>query len=206
MHEIIEYIVNIVGDLGYTWIFVMMVLESSFFPFPSEIAMIPAWYLSSTGQMNFVIALIVWTIWALLWAIINYILGYKLWWPIIKKLIHNYWKYFFIKEEYYIRTEEYFYKHGIITTFLARFITIIRQLISIPAGVFKINFAKFLFFTGLWAWLWNLILMSIWYIAWENKELIAQYTKELLIGGILFVVIITIWYIIKNKVLKVKSK
>jgi len=206
MHEIIEYIVSIVWDLGYTGIFVMMVLESSFFPFPSEVAMIPAWYLSSTWEMNFSIALLVWTLWALIGAIINYILGYKLWWPIIKKLIHNYWKYLFIKEEHYNKTEEYFYKHGIITTFLARFITVIRQLISLPAWVFKINFAKFLFFTGLGAGLWNIILMSIWYIAWENKELIAQYTKELLLWGILFVIIIAIWYVIKNKVLKVKSK
>lgn len=204
MHEIIEYIVSIVWDLGYTGIFVMMVLESSFFPFPSEVAMIPAGYLSSTWEMNFSIALLAWTLWALLWAVINYILGYKLWWPIIKKLIHDYGKYFFIKEEHYNKTEDYFYKHGIITTFLARFITVIRQLISLPAWVFKINFAKFLFYTGLGAWLWNLILMTIWYIAWENKEKIAEYTKELLIWWILFVIIIAIWYIIKNKLLKIK--
>jgi membrane protein DedA with SNARE-associated domain len=205
MHEIIEYIVNIVWDLGYTWIFVMMVLESSFFPFPSEVAMIPAGYLASIWQMNFGIALLVWTLWALLWAIINYILWYKLWWPVIKKIIHKYGKYFFIKDIHYQKTEEYFYKHWIITTFLARFITVIRQLISIPAWVFKINFWKFLFFTGLWACLWNLILMLIWYIAWENKELIAQYTKELLVLWILFVAIIATWYYIKNKILKIKK-
>lgn len=204
MHELIDYIVNIVWDLGYTWIFVMMILESSFFPFPSEVAMLPAGYLSSTGQMNFAIALSVWTLWALVWASINYILWYKLGWPIIKKLIHKYWKYLFIKDSHYEKTEIYFEKHGVITTFLARFITVIRQLISLPAWVFKMNFWKFLFFTGLWAWLWNLILMIIWYVCWENKELIAQYTKELLVWAILFVVIIALWYILKNKVLKVK--
>jgi membrane protein DedA with SNARE-associated domain len=155
--------------------------------------------------MNFSAALLTWTLWALLWAVINYILWCKLGWPIIKKLIHNYGKYFFIKEEHYNKTENYFYKHGIITTFLARFITVVRQLISLPAGVFKINFWKFLFFTGLWAWLWNLILMVIWYIAGENKDLIAQYTKELLIWGILFVIIIAAWYILKNKVLKLNK-
>ena len=174
MHQIIEYIVGIVWDLGYTWIFVMMVLESSFFPFPSEVAMIPAWYLASTWEMNFYIALSVGTIGALIWAIINYILGYKLGWPVIKSLIRKYGRYFFIKEEYYIKSEVYFTKHGVITTFLARFITVVRQLISFPAGVFKMNFWKFLFYTGLWAWIWNLILMIIWYIAWENKELIQE--------------------------------
>lgn len=205
MHQIIEYIVGIVWDLGYTWIFVMMVLESSFFPFPSEVAMIPAWYLASTGEMDFVIVLLVGTIWALIWATLNYILWYKLGWPVIKSLINKYGKYFFIKLEYYTRSEEYFTKYWVATTFLARFITVIRQLISFPAGVFKMNFWKFLFYTGLGAWIWNLILMVIWYIAWENKELIAQYTKELLITWILFVAFIIVGYILKNKVLKIKS-
>jgi membrane protein DedA with SNARE-associated domain len=205
MHQIIEYIVGIVWDLGYIGIFVMMVLESSFFPFPSEVAMIPAWYLASIWEMNFYIALLVGTIGALVWATINYILGYKLWGPVIKALIRKYGKYFFIKEEYYTKTEIYFTKHWVITTFLARFVTVIRQLISFPAGVFKMNFWKFIFYTGLWAWLWNLILMTIWYIAWENKDLIAQYTKELLITWILFVMFIIIGYILKNKVLKVKN-
>lgn len=199
MHEIIEYIVGIVWDLGYTGIFIMMTLESSFFPFPSEVAMIPAWYLSATWEMNFSVALLFWTLWALLGAIVNYILGYKLWWPIIRSLIHKYGKYFLIKDEHYQKTELYFEKHWVITTFLARFVTVIRQLISLPAWVFKMHFGKFLFYTGLWAWLWNLILMIIGYVAWENKELIAQYTKELLIWGILFVVIIAVWYLLKHK-------
>ncbi len=205
MHEIIEYIVEIVWDLWYTGIFVMMTLESSFFPFPSEVAMLPAGYLSATWEMNFALALFFWTLWALLWASINYFLWYKLWGPIIKSLIHKYGKYFFIKDEHYQKTEVYFLKHGVITTFLARFITVVRQLISIPAGVFKMNIWKFLFYTGLWAWLWNLILMIIWYIVWNNQDLLAQYTKQLLIWGIIFVIFITLGYILKNKVIKSKK-
>lgn len=205
MHEIIEYIVEIVWDLWYTGIFIMMTLESSFFPFPSEVAMLPAGYLSATWEMNFALALFFWTLWALLWASINYFLWYKLWGPIIKSLIHKYGKYFFIKDEHYQKTEEYFLKHGVITTFLARFITVVRQLISIPAGVFKMNIWKFLFYTGLWAWLWNLILMIIWYIVWNNQDLLAQYTKQLLIGGIIFVIFIALGYILKNKVIKSKK-
>lgn len=205
MHEIIEYIVGIVWDLWYTGIFIMMTLESSFFPFPSEVAMIPAWYLSATWEMNFWLALLFWTLWALLGAIINYVLGYKLWWPIIRSLIHKYGKYFLIKDEHYQKTEIYFEQHWVITTFLARFVTVIRQLISLPAWVFKMHFGKFLFYTGLWAGLWNLILMVIWYVAWENKELIAQYTKELLIWWIIFVIFIALGYILKNKTLKFKK-
>lgn len=199
MHEIINTIVWIVGDLWYTWIFIMMVLESSFFPFPSEVAMIPAWYLASTWEMSFLIAFTIGTLWALVWACINYILGYKLGGPIIKKLINLYGKYFFIKIEHYNKTETYFQKHGVITTFLARFITVIRQLISLPAWVFKMHIGKFLFYTWLWAWAWNLILMIIWYIAGENRELIAEYTKELLLWWIFFVIVTAFIYYYKNK-------
>lgn len=199
MHEIINYIVDIAEQFWYIWIFVMMVLESSFFPFPSEVAMIPAGFLSSTWEMNFWIALLVWTFWALVWATINYIIWYYLWWEKIKKLIHKYGKYFFIKEKHYEKTENYFQKHWIITTFLARFITVIRQLISLPAWVFKINFAKFFFYTGLWAGLWNLALMSIWYIAWENEKLIAKYSMELLFWWIFLIAIIWFSYYYMRK-------
>lgn len=199
MHEIIDFIVRLVWSMWYTWIFIMMTLESSFFPFPSEVAMIPAWYLASTWEMNFYIALIVWTLWALLWASINYALWYFLWWKIIKKLIHKYGKFFLITDSHYEKTEKYFQKHWVITTFLARFITVVRQLISLPAWVFKMNIPKFLFYTWLWAGLWNLMLMVLWYIAWENRELIARYSKELLIWWIVFVILIWIIYYYINK-------
>jgi membrane protein DedA with SNARE-associated domain len=179
----------------------MMILESSFFPFPSEVAMIPAWFLASIWKMDFFIALTVWTFWALVWATINYVLWYYLWSKVIHKLIKKYWKYFLITPEHYRKTEKYFEKHWSITTFLGRFISVVRQIISIPAWVFKMNFTKFFFYTWLWAWLWNLILMVIWYTAWENKELIAKYSFEILIISIL--VIITIaniyYYLHKRK-------
>ena len=199
MHQIIEQIVSIVWNLWYTGIFIMMVIESSFFPFPSEVAMIPAWYLSATWKMNFSLALIIWTLWALVWASINYFLGKKLWWPIVKMLIKKWWKYIFINEEHYEKSEDYFKKHWSITTFLARFIPAVRQLISIPAWICKMNIAKFLFYTSLGAWIWNLILMIIWYIAWENKELIAKYSKEALLAILIFWVLIWVIYYLRNK-------
>ncbi len=200
MHEIINYIVSIAEQFWYTGIFIMMVIESSFIPFPSEVAMIPAWYLSSTWKMNFLIALIAWTFWALIWATINYLLAYWLWEKVIIRLIRKYGKYFFLKEAHYLKAENYFLKHGIITIFLARFITVVRQLISLPAWAFKINFRKFFFYTWIWAWLWNLWLMSVWYIAWENKELISKYSYELLIGWIVFIILVWgIYYYINNK-------
>ncbi len=206
MHQIIDIIKEFLWQIGYTEIFIMMVLESSFFPFPSEVAMIPAWYLSSTGKLSFALALLVWTFWALVWATINYVLGYKLWWPIIKSLIKRYGKFFLITEEHYERTEVYFQKHWVVTTFLARFITVVRQLISLPAWVFKMNFAKFFFYTGLWAWLWNLALMTIWYIAWENSELIAKHSKSLLIGWVLLIILLWTLYFYYQKYKGNKNK
>ena len=200
MHEIINIIVNFASDLGYTWIFVMMILESSFFPFPSEVAMIPAWYLSSIWEMDFTIALLVWTFWALIWATINYVLGYYLWAKVIKNLIKKYWKYVLITTNHYNATEKYFAKHWWITTFLARFITVVRQLISLPAWVFKMSYTKFFIYTWLWALIWNLILMSIWYIAWENQELIKEYSFQILIWSIIFIVFIAnIYYYLHTK-------
>jgi len=200
MHEVINVIVNFASDLWYIGIYIMMVLESSFFPFPSELAMIPAWYLASTWQMNFWLALIIWTFWALTWATINYLLWFFLWDKVIHKLIKKYWKYLLITKNHYSLTEKYFEKHWSITTFLARFITVVRQLISLPAWVFKMNFAKFFFYTGLWAWIWNLLLMSFWYLAWENQDLIKEYSFEILAWTILFVILIAnIYYYLHIK-------
>jgi len=199
MHEFVNYIVNTIGDLWYLWIFLMMVIESSFIPFPSEVAMIPAWFLAFKWEMSFWLALLVWTFWAIIWATINYFIAYKLWEKVILKLIKNYWKYFLIKEEHYKKSENYFLKHWNITIFLARFIPAIRQLISLPAWAFQMNYKKFFVYTWIWAFLWNLILMSIWYLAGQNQELIKQYSHQALIGIFIFSIIIIVIYIQKNK-------
>ncbi len=199
MQEIVNFVVNLVWNMGYIGIYLMMTLESSFIPFPSEIAMIPAWYLSSLWQMNFVIAFIAWSSWALTGSVINYVLWFYLGWPIIKTLVHKYWKYIFLKEDHYLQAEKYFKNHWSVTTLLGRFIPAVRQLISIPAGIFKMNIAKFLLYTTIWASIWNLVLMTIWYIAWENKALIEKYSKESLIWVILFVIIIWVWYYLIHK-------
>jgi membrane protein DedA with SNARE-associated domain len=199
MHELINTFVNFASDLWYTWIFIMMLLEWTVFPMPSELVMIPAWYLASTWEMDFTIALIVWTFWAVTWATINYIVWYYLWRKAIHKLISKYWKYVLATVEHYDKTEKYFNKHWSITTFLARFIPVIRHLISIPAWVFKMDFTKFFMYTAIWACMWNIMLMVIWYIAWENKELITKYSQEILMYSTLVIIIIANIYYYLNK-------
>lgn len=199
LHLLVEKVLELVADMGYTGIFLMMTIESSFIPFPSEVAMIPAGYLSSTGEMLFPIAFLAGTLGALAGSSINYILWYYLWGPTIKKLVHSYGKYIFLKEEHYEKSEVFFQKHGAITTFVGRFIPAVRQLISLPAGIFKMNLAKFFFYTSLGAGIWNLVLMTIGYIAGENRELIAKYSKEALILTAVIIVCIIAVYILKEK-------
>jgi len=93
----------------------------------------------------------------------------------------------------------YFSHHGVITTFLGRFIPAVRQLISLPAGIFSMNFLKFIFYTGLGALIWNLILMLIGYIAGENQELIEKYSTELTILILFFVVFVAGIYVFFHK-------
>lgn len=203
--EVTNFIVNTVWDFWYTWIFLMMAIESSFIPFPSEVAMIPAWYLSSTWEMNIFLAFLAWTLWACAWATINYFLWKKLWWPIIKSLVLKYWKYVLLSLKHYEEAEKFFKKHWSVTTFNWRFIPAVRQLISIPAGVFRMNFYKFIFYTWLWAWIWNIILLSIWYIAWENKDIISEYSHIALAVVLVLIVLISfLYYFIDKHFLKEK--
>lgn len=199
LQTVIDFVVSTVWSFGYVWIFIMMTLESSFLPFPSEVAMLPAWYLISTWEMTFFWVFIMWTWGALLGSSINYIIWYYLWEKTIKFLINKYWKYVFVNIEHYNKAEDYFKKHWTVTTFVWRLITVIRQYISLPAWVFKMDYRKFIVYTFLWAGLWNLILIWIWYLAWENKELIALYSKEVSIWLIIFIILIVWIYIYKNK-------
>ncbi|MBQ8570453.1 MAG: DedA family protein [Kiritimatiellae bacterium] len=151
---------------GFVIIFLLMAIESSFIPFPSEVVMIPAGFLAyrgelTTGQpiLDLILALLVGTAGSIVGAYVNYYLGLKLGRP----FLHKYGKYFFLKEEALDRAEEVFREHGDITTFVCRLIPAIRQLISIPAGLAKMNFKRFTFFTTLGAGIWGLILLLIGY-------------------------------------------
>ncbi len=195
MHNIVDVILGLVEWLGYTGIFIMMTIESSFIPFPSEVAMIPAGYLASLGRMSFAWALFAGTMGALVWASINYFLGMYLGRPVVKKLIHSYWKYILLSEKHYIQSEKYFKKHGAITTLIGRFIPAVRQLISIPAGIFRMNFLTFIVFTAVGAATWNAILLTIWYVAGQNDALIKKLTSEVLLYIIIILGTIIIAYV-----------
>lgn len=146
---------------GYILIFAFMAIESSFIPFPSEIVMIPAGFLAARGELtchapvpDLVLACVVGLVGSLAGAYFNYFLSARLGEPFLRK----YGKWFFVKPEALDRACEVFNRYGAATTFICRLIPVIRQLISIPAGLAKMPLGRFSLFTGLGAGIWTVIL------------------------------------------------
>lgn len=171
VNEIVQWIVATVGQWGYTGIVIMMLLESSFFPFPSEVVMIPAGYLAQKGEMNLFVAIGMGILGSWLGALLNYYLAVFLGRPFFLK----YGKYLLISEAKFVRVEGFFCRHGEIGTFTGRLIPVVRQYISFPAGLARMNLVHFLFFTGLGAGIWVTILACIGYVAGQNEKLIRDH-------------------------------
>ena len=167
LHGMVSWIVDLVANWGYTGIFVMMFVESSFVPFPSEVAMIPAGYLASQERMSATLAVLAGVGGSLGGAFLNYQLALRLGLPVLERIGH----YFFLKPESFKAAERYFDKHGEVTTLVARLIPGIRQLISVPAGLARMNIPRFLLYTGLGAGLWSTVLVVVGYMAGAHEDL-----------------------------------
>jgi len=195
IHEIAQTIVQYIGDMGYWGIFLLMFLESTFFPFPSEIIMIPAGYLAYQGEMNVSLVVFIGILGSLLGALFNYYLAMHFG----RKFILKYGKYFFIKEETLDKLEVFFTRHGELSTFNGRLIPGIRQLISLPAGLAKMNIARFSLYSALGAGIWVVVLVALGYLLGSNEALISEYLHTATIITLICVVFITLFYIIRNK-------
>lgn len=191
LHEIIDFIVKTVGDLGYWGIFMMMFLESSFFPFPSEVVMIPAGYLAYKGEMNLFLAVFAGIAGSLAGAVFNYFLAMRFG----RVFIQRYGKYVLIKEETLQKMEDFFAKHGHISTFSGRLIPAVRQYISLPAGLAKMNLLKFSLYTSLGAGIWVLILALLGYFIGHNQELISEYLRIIIVAILVFLAIFILIYV-----------
>lgn len=163
----LDYFAALAPLWGYAFIFAFMAIESSFIPFPSEIVMIPAGFLAARGELSLhapvpdlVLACAVGIAGSLAGAYFNYYLSAKLGEPFLRK----YGKWFFLKPAALDRACEVFNRYGGVTTFVCRLIPVIRQLISIPAGLARMPLGKFTLFTGLGAGIWTVILAAIGYV------------------------------------------
>ena len=191
LYEIINWVVNAVHGWGYTGIFVMMFLESSFFPFPSEVAMIPAGYLAHQGKMDIWLAIAAGLGGSLAGALFNYWLAVRFGRPFLVR----YGKYVMFKEESLERMERFFAKHGHVSTFTGRLIPAVRQYISLPAGLARMNIPMFAFYTGLGAGLWVMILAFLGYFIGDNQALLKENLTSITLATLAFVaVVITVYY------------
>lgn len=180
----LESIAALAPTWGFAFIFAFMAVESSFIPFPSEVVMIPAGFLAYRGELlavspaaGLVAAIAVGILGSLAGAYLNYWLALKLGKPFLEK----YGKWFFVKKEPLDRACEVFNKYGAATTFICRLVPVIRQLISIPAGISRMPLGSFSLFTGLGAGIWTAVLAVIgWVLAGSVGEI--SY-RELVVRG-----------------------
>ena len=194
---VINFIVETVSSLGYAGIFIMMFLESSFFPFPSEVVMIPAGYLAYKGEMNMYLVILFGILGSLAGALFNYYFAIKLG----RTFLMKYGKYVLISEETILKMEDFFKKHGHISTFSGRLIPVVRQYISLPAGLARMNLFVFSLYTSLGAGIWVAILAVLGYYLGGNEALIKEYLHTIIVVILILLAILGFWYYksVKNK-------
>ena len=199
MHAMIDWIVQTVGALGYLGIFVMMLIESSVFPLPSEVVMIPAGYLCAKGEMSMPVVIVLGTLGSIAGALLNYYLAVFLG----RKLILKYGHYLFFSAEKLEKVERFFKTHGSFPTFTGRLIPVVRHYISLPAGLARMNVALFCFYTGLGASIWVTILTLLGYFFGQNQALLEENLHTITWSLLALIVVSSLVYV---KVFRTKEK
>ena len=167
-HQFVTWTVNTIGHWGYPGIGILMFLESSFFPFPSEVVIPPAGYLASVGEMNLGLVLLSGIAGSLLGAVFNYWLAMRYGRPFFDR----YGRYLLVSKRSLEKADRFFADHGHISTFIGRLLPGIRQYISLPAGLASMNFLLFCLFTILGAGIWVMVLALVGYWFGRNQALV----------------------------------
>jgi len=195
MEQAIDWLLTTIGAMGYPGIFLLMAMESSVIPIPSELVMPPAGYLAQQGEMSMAVAILCGTMGSLVGAYANYFAAHYLGRPLILK----YGKYVWITEEKFAKVETFFQRHGEISTFIGRLLPVIRHLISLPAGLAGMHHWKFSLYTVLGAGIWCTVLAWIGYFIGENRELILKYSHQAVIGVVIFSVLLVALYVWRHR-------
>ena len=175
LESFIRWLLDRFRDLGYPGIVVLMAIESSVLPLPSELVMPPAGYLAAKGEMQFWVAIACGVLGSVLGALASYGLANWLGRPLLLRL----GRYVRISETGLARSERYFAAHGEISTFLARLLPVARHLISLPAGLARMNVARFVTFTALGALAWCTVLTWVgWVIGRKENVILAVLDAE----------------------------
>ncbi len=182
------------ANLNYFTVWLLMLIESTFLPMPSEVVIPFAAFKAGQGDLNVFLVVIFGTLGALCGSLVNYFLSYFLGRPIIYAFADSkVGKMFLLSKEKVIHAEEYFRRNGKSSTFIGRLVPGIRHLISIPAGLAKMNIRDFILYTFVGAGIWNVILAVIGYYVYELRDKIFPYIGHILIGiGVIFVIYLII--------------
>ena len=188
------------SNMNYFTITLLMAIESSFVPLPSEIVIPPAiWAALKYGELNMYLVVLFATLGAIIGAIFNYLLARWLGRVIVYSLAESkVGKLFLLNRSKVENAEAYFIRHGRSSTFIGRLIPGIRHLISIPAGLAKMNVGKFVLYTALGSGIWHIILAVLSYYLYSQQDLLMKYMNELsytfLVAGLIFVVYLIVKY------------
>ena len=207
-----NWITTLLGNLNYTTIFFLMLLESTVVPVPSELVVSPAAYHAASGNLNVILVVLFATIGADVGASINYVAGYYLGRPIIYKFANSRWGHLcLLNQEKVEKSEKYFYDHGVVATLTGRLIPGIRHLISIPAGLSKMPYWKFLLYTTIGAGVWHSILAALgWYLHSfvpedQLNDKILEYGDIIKWTIIALVIAAIVYFVVKHYVKKTKK-
>lgn len=196
---------GILGHLNYGWIFFLMLLESTVIPVPSELVVAPAAYHAAGGNLDIWLVILAATIGADCGATINYLGGYYLGRPIIYRFANSRWGHMcLLNQEKVEKSEAYFNRHGMVATITGRLLLGIRHLISIPAGLAKMTYWRFLLYTTIGAGAWNVILAALGY--WlhtfvpeeDLNDKIIEYGDYIKYGLLLLVALVIVFFIARH--------
>jgi membrane protein DedA with SNARE-associated domain len=199
---LVVYIKAFISSTGYFSVFILMVLESMVAPVPSEAVMPFAGMLIADGQFSFFGVIFISTLGSIIGSLISYYIGYYGGRP----LVERFGKYLLLDKHHLDLTEKYFQKRGDITILICRFIPVVRHLISIPAGMGKMNIWKFSIYTIIGAGIWNAFLTYIGFILNKNWEVVLKYSSVIDIVVVIALVLVIIYAVYKLNKARLKNK
>lgn len=203
---------GLLDNINYLSLTILMAIESSAIPFPSEMVVPPAGYMAAEGELSFPLVIVFATLGSMIGALANYVVAYFVGRPVVYKFVDSKLGHLcLLNSEKMQRAEDYFNKRGVVATLVGRLIPGIRQLISIPAGLAKMNMAKFLLYTCLGAGAWNVVLAVIGYSLQsvvDRKHLttmVEEYKAPIVYAICALVAIALIYYFVRNRIKKARQ-
>lgn len=198
LEQLGSWLVDTIGRLGYSGIVLLMAMESSVLPVPSELVMPPAGYLAYRGEMNLWVALLCGIAGSLAGAYANYWVASK----VGRWIFVRYGKWVLLTEKSLERTERFFNRHGEIATFIGRLFPVIRHLISIPAGLAQMRLERFFLYTGAGAALWCAVLLGVgWLIGRAggalSRDVVSDYAHRAMLWMLPFVIALLAAYVMR---------